>query len=590
MVNIYSLIILLFVYSCNSSPLKITQNDLKKHIKYLSSDKLEGRKAGTEKERISAQYIAKYFNKASLKDFDENYLQKFNFASGLVLSSRNEMGLSDLTLEPGVDFLPLGFSSSASCSASVIFAGYGITGDELNYNDYKNINVQDKIVLALRYSPEFNNPHINIEEHESLRKKAMIARENGARGFILVDGNPEAENTALKKLKTDKSYSDIGIPVVQITREIADFLLIQLKTSISQLQDSIVYNKNPAPISFDTGLIAVINTDIEKTIVESQNVIGFIPGSGNLMEEFIVVGAHYDHLGWGGEGSGSLDPDAHAVHNGADDNGSGTSSLLELAEYFSMVNINSINRRGLIFAAFGGEEEGLLGSSHFVDNPPVNINNIAAMLNMDMIGRLEENKLVVGGTGTSSVWHELLNNLNEDSLHLSFDEEGFGASDHQSFYLKDIPVIFFFTGAHSDYHRPSDDIDKINFSGLQLITEYIKRITKQLITMEIKPDFQKVESERKSRTGFSVYVGTIPDYTFEGTGMRLNGIREKGPGGKAGLKTGDIMLKFGETEILSIYDYMYALQDAKPETPVQVIIDRGGTTLTLTIIPEKRKE
>lgn len=590
MENLKIIIIIFLAFGCYNNNVKITKNELKDYIRYIASDKLEGRKAGSEMERKTAEYIAIEYSKFNLKEFNDRYLQNYDFTSGVSLGTSNRLSIANFHLEPGIDFIPLGFSSSSECSGSVIFTGYGIIAEDMNYNDYNNIDVTDKIVMVLRYSPENNNPHGNFTNHEALRKKAMVAREQGSVGMILVDGDPETENTDLKKLRTDKSYSDIGIPVIQITKEKADLWLMDSEINISTIIDSINNNGDPTPVSFDLTNEISIQTALEKTIVSSQNVVGYIPGSGSLSNEYIVVGAHYDHLGWGGEGSGSLDPDAHAIHNGADDNGSGTAAILELAEYFTIQLNDNENRRGIIFIAFGGEEEGLLGSSHFAENPPVKIENIAAMLNLDMVGRMEENKLVVGGTGTSPLWNELLHNLNSDSLQLSFDEEGYGSSDHQSFYLKDIPVLFFFTGAHKDYHRPSDDIDKINFIGLKKITNYVKRITEFLITAENRPGFQKVESERKSRGGFAVYVGTIPDYTYEGKGMRLNGIREKGPGGKAGLKAGDIILKFGKTEILSIYDYMYALQDAKPDVPVEVIIDREGTQLPLTIIPEKKKK
>jgi len=286
----------------------------------------------------------------------------------------------------------------------------------------------------------------------------------------------------------------------------------------------------------------------------------------------------------GGRGSLAASKEPQ-IHNGADDNASGTSGVLELAEYFS--SHKDQMKRSILFILFSGEELGLLGSKHFVDNPTVPLNQIVAMINMDMIGRLNENRLTVYGTGTSPKWKPLLNKVNADSIFkYNFIDGGFGPSDHSSFYSKNIPVLFFFTGTHQDYHKPSDDVDKINFLGMEKVLNLVSGVVTDLVTNPEKIEFTKVQGEAPQqgrRMNIRVYVGTIPDYSEQVEGFKIAGVNDGSPAEKAGLKAGDIIIKFGDKPVKNIYDYMYAMQGYKPGDEVEVIILRNGQELKTTI-------
>ncbi|MFQ6610110.1 MAG: M28 family peptidase, partial [Fidelibacterota bacterium] len=332
-----------------------------------------------------------------------------------------------------------------------------------------------------------------------------------------------------------------------------------------------------------------INTDIDVELQTSRNTVGAIPGNGELKDEWLILGAHIDHLGWGGEGSNSMAPDLHEIHNGADDNASGVSALLELAAYFTKEASKTESRRSILFIAFGAEEVGLLGSSYFVDNPMIPIENVVAMFNMDMVGRLTEDKLVIGGAGTSSAWEKLISDANSDSLIFTFDEQGFGSSDHQPFYLKGIPVLFFFTGAHEDYHRPTDDLEFLNIPGIMKVSNLIAGSTEYILTAFEKPDYINVQSKKQSDRGsYNVTFGVIPDFMYDGDGFRISGVRELAPAGLAGMQGGDIITSINGISILNIYDYMYALQNCTSGIEVPVVVKRGDEELILQIAPQSK--
>lgn len=316
---------------------------------------------------------------------------------------------------------------------------------------------------------------------------------------------------------------------------------------------------------------------------ESINVVGIIPGSDPILkDEYIVIGAHFDHLGMGG--AGSLTPDTVAVHHGADDNASGTAGLLEAAEYLSW-NRDSL-RRSVLIASFSGEELGLLGSNYLVNHPVVPLRSMKVMINMDMVGRMSESKLVVEGIGTSPGFDSLLNALNADSLFdLSLKPDGYGPSDHASFYSKDIPVLFFFTNMHPDYHKPSDTWEKINYDGETQVINYVLDIVRELDRAPSAPAFVKVASSagEGDRRPMRVTMGVIPDYADDGGGLKISGVRPEGPAEKAGLLAGDVIVKFGEKTVANIYDYMYVLQEHGPGDVVNVDVKRGEKVLSFKV-------
>jgi Zn-dependent M28 family amino/carboxypeptidase len=321
-----------------------------------------------------------------------------------------------------------------------------------------------------------------------------------------------------------------------------------------------------------------------------------------LKNEAIVIGAHYDHLGNGG--SGSLAANSTEIHHGADDNASGTAAIIELARLFAGQNRDSNgagkNKRTLIFIAFSGEEDGVFGSKYYVNNPVFPLDKTIAMINLDMVGRLNGNKLNIGGIGTASEFRKLVEDINSlgridwvppdgtllTSFSLQLNEDGFGPSDHSSFYGKQIPVLFFFTGTHLDYHKPSDTAEKINYSGEANLINYVASIAKSVDQNPQRPTYAVAKSSNTGgRTTFSVSLGTIPSYADSTDGMELDGVRDGSPAAKAGLKKGDKVIKLAGKDIKNVYDYTDAMSGMKPDVEYEVVIKRGAETLTLKIVP-----
>ncbi|MGH9938618.1 MAG: M20/M25/M40 family metallo-hydrolase, partial [Blastocatellia bacterium] len=330
-----------------------------------------------------------------------------------------------------------------------------------------------------------------------------------------------------------------------------------------------------------------LSVEITRRVVPAYNVVGVIEGGDpKLKRERIIIGAHYDHLGRGG--ASSLAPNSSDVHHGADDNASGTAGLLELARIFS--SQRGQLRRSLVFAAFSAEESGLIGSKAYVNNPGASLTDSVAMLNMDMIGRLKDNKLTVGGVGTSPEFRKLVESLNSNSFTLQLNEDGFGPSDHSSFYAKRIPVLFFFSGTHEDYHKPSDTADKINYEGQAKVVSFVAEIVRAIDRGDARPAYAVARSQSSGRsTGFRVYLGTVPSYAESNDGMLLDAVRDDSPAAKAGVKAGDKIIKLAGREIKNVYDYTYALGEMKPDQEYEVDVMRGGERLKMKLTPQARR-
>ena len=420
----------------------ITVSEIKSHIEYLASDKLEGRFTGSEGCEEAAEYISGEFKNYGLKPlFDGDYLQSFSFMSGLELGNNNyvqiiyEKKKSELQIEQ--DYIAAPFSGSKELSGSLVFVGYGISAPKLNYDDYANIDVKDKIVLVMRYSPEYDNPHSKFDEYSSFRQKATVARDKGAAGIIFVNGYfPKDDDDKLMEFRYDRGSLLKDISAIHLKRSFIDDLFKSQMLDFNEYQKQISESKTPASFEFKNTNVK-ISTEIKEIQQTSWNVSGYLEGNDpQLKDEYVVIGAHFDHLGYGETGSLYRGEDKQ-IHNGADDNASGTTGVLELAEKFSSLK-NQI-KRSMIFVTFSGEELGLLGSNYFVNNSNVSSNKMITMINMDMIGKLDdEKKLIVYGTGTSSSWKDLLNSKNNHDFKLTFNDEGFGPSDHSSFYGKQI--------------------------------------------------------------------------------------------------------------------------------------------------------
>lgn len=559
---------------------EITVGELLEHIKYLSDDNREGRYPGSRGSQDVVDYIVENFKSDKLEPAGtKGFLQPFEFITGITLGQQNSLTVAAINYSPGMDYIPLEFSSSGKFAGDIVFAGYGFSiDDSIQWNDYHGIDSEEKWVLIFRGAPDGDHPHSDFAKHTPLRKKAMLARDHKAAGVLFV--NPAGATDELMPLKHSPNSTAIGIPVLQISRKIADQLVGK---KLEELQNSLNDQGQPQSFFLDKHIAAEVN--LVKEIIDVPNVIGLIPGADpELKNEYIVIGAHFDHLGFGGEGAGSLTPDSNAIHNGADDNASGTAGILELAEKLSG-NRNEL-KRSILLMAYNAEEEGLLGSKHFVNNPTVDLSSVASMINMDMIGRMSEGKITIGGTGTSPEFESILNEANKSyGLHLKMSPEGYGPSDHASFYVNDVPVLFFFTGTHTDYHKPSDDWQHINAEGEKKIVDLIYDVTLRLSNWDEKLVFTEAgpKEATQTRRSFKVTFGVIPSYGSDAEGLEIDGAKKEGPAGKAGMKKGDVITSIGGKEIKNIYDYMYRLAELKPGETVEVKVLRGTKELTLKV-------
>lgn len=563
-----------FLFAQDNNP-EITAKEIQDHINYLASDELEGRMTGTTKLYEAAEFLKSEFKIYGLEPlFSGNYFQEFPFMEKLELG-KNILTISGKSCELSKEFIPLGFTDNNTVEGNIVFAGYGITAKDLDYNDYADVDVKDKILVVFRNHPDMKTPHSKFDQYSSLRYKTTTARDKGAVGIIFIN-TKDNKDDALVDFKYDDASKITGISAVSVKRDNLNFL------PLTDLQNQIDSTLKPKSFLIDPTVKVLLTTEVSEVKGTSVNVGGIVKATNNKFTgEYLVIGAHFDHLGWGGQNS--LYMGEPAIHNGADDNASGTSGLLELAEKFSSIK-DKIDR-DIVFIAFSGEELGLLGSSYVVNNFPIPIENNITMINMDMIGRLnDKNDLIVYGTGTSSKWKNILDDKNEYDFNLTFNDEGFGPSDHSSFYGKKIPVLFFFTGTHSDYHKPSDDADKINESGEEKVVKYVFDVALAIANSEIRPDYISVERKDTGKmTGTKVYVGTVPDFAGEVDGYKLGGVTDGSPAAKAGLQAGDIIIKFGDKKISNIYDFTYALGDYVPGDKVNVIVKRGEEELNIEI-------
>jgi Zn-dependent M28 family amino/carboxypeptidase len=614
------------------APLEPSASKLQKHVSYLASDELDGRRTGTKGADEAARYIAAEFARLGLRpggnqkrnEATARYLQPFPYVAGVNLGPDNVLSFgrystNESFLQAGVDWLPLAFSANGKVAGGIVFAGFGLTAAELHYDDYLGLNVTGKIALALQGTPDGDNPHGQFATLENVRWKAIAARNAGAKALIVVARDTTFFNDRLTNLAYDNTAGEAGIPVAIISRQSADKLLALSNASISQLEQSIAA-KTPNTNRPLSGEIALATNMLRKD-APAYNVVGVLEGSDAILKnEHIVIGAHYDHLGRGGDGS--LAQRSGEIHHGADDNASGTAGLLELARIFSSQQPKL--KRTVIFIAFSGEEEGLLGSNYYVNHPLIPLTNTVAMINMDMIGRMKDRKLVIGGVGTSKEWREIVNQANtaqatkvtansgdyvptgmpvvvsangrpimtvdrNATFELTLNEDGYGPSDHSSFYSKQVPVLFFWTGTHSDYHKPSDTFDKINYDDEARILGLVARIVRDVDSADKRLTYTTAKSDPPRTGGFRVYLGTIPNYADSNDGLLIDGVRDNSPAAKAGLKAGDKIVQIGNRDVKNVYDYTYALGEMKAGQEYVVEVMRGGEKLTLKIIPEARK-
>ncbi len=564
---------------------EITVKELKEEVGYLASDSLKGRKAGEQGDLLAAQYIREKFEKAGLELLYENGFQIFGLVTSAQLGEGNVLKVDEEKFDVEKDFLPYAFSANTEVSAGVIFAGYGleVDTDTLKWNDFKNLDVSGKWVMALQGDPDLDNPQSPFLEFSSERAKALNASDKKAAGLILVAGKKYSEEDELASLIFDKNSSRYSFPIIQVTRNVADKILKGTGYSIEELETKMETDGNPIHVIADA--MVSVKTNVTQEETESRNIVALLHGNDPVLkDQYIVVGAHYDHLGMGGPGSGSRAIDTVAVHNGADDNASGVAMVIELAE---KVASEKKNKRSIIFAAFGAEEMGLVGSKALTAEPPVETDKMVGMFNFDMVGRLDTatNGLSVGGTQTAKETESILADLNP-GFELAMSPEGVGPSDHASFYLQNVPVLFISTGAHSDYHSPLDDADRINYEGMKKVADYSYSLLMEIANRDSMLTFQEAGPKfQRSRGGrLRVTFGIMPDFAgLEKRGLRVDAVTKGKPADRGGMKKGDIITAIEGKKVGGIHDYMSRLQTLKVGDRVSVDIIRDDKETVLII-------
>ncbi|HUQ49587.1 MAG TPA: M20/M25/M40 family metallo-hydrolase [Terriglobales bacterium] len=568
-----------------------------RHVQALASKQMEGRGVGSKGLDRARDYLRKEFEKHGLRPAGDNgsFLQTFTVTTGARLKGQNRMEMSlpggrrdKLRLRE--DFVPFSFSSSGTVQAQVVFAGYGITAPEFNYDDYTHFDVKDKIVVMLRNEPAAITKKAGRRTmHSSVINKAINARNHGAKAVILINGRLEGtEEDRLRRFDSMAGPEDAGVLMLYAKNVVAEKLLKTAGQSLIDVQKGIDEKPEPNSLAMPKELQLTLSVNLQRMRAQVSNVVGYLPGE---TEEYVVLGAHYDHLGKGS--ASSLAPSLiGSVHFGADDNASGTSGLLELAR--AIQSEPGKRKRGILFIAFAAEEIGLLGSSYWVNHPTRPLADAVAMINMDMIGRIKDGKVFVGGAASGSTFTALVEQAatqGEVRVDVS-GMAGSGSSDHVSFLVKKIPSLFFFSGLHGDYHKPSDTAEKIDSVAAARLLGVVEEITLRVANGE-RPVFNRVEEARMpaggSGGGYGPYFGSIPDFGEDPRGVKFADVRAGSPAEKAGLKSGDILTQFGAQAIKNLYDFTFALRQHKPGDVVKVTVLRDSKTLTVDVTLTQRK-
>lgn len=606
--------LLLVSLACNSTPTRADRAapsvkadpdfnfDARQAIGYLASDELQGRGIGTSGIDKAADYIADAFRKLGLQPAPgmEGYFQPFTIPTFTAPDPTTTLTFGGKAFAVGKDFSAISLSGEGRFDATpVVFAGYGVSSKEHHYDDYASLDVKDKVVLVLRYEPHdekgvsrFTKQKDNWSDAATLMTKATVAASKGAKALLLV--NPPAlhddETIAFNRGSMDEKSS---LPFFQIKQPLAEAMLKEAGArSLKDLQSAIDSSGHPASFALDhvtvSGQVKLIKKE-----TPAKNVVALLPGKGSLASEYVVIGAHYDHLGMGGPGS--LAMNKREIHNGADDNASGVAAMLELAEHYSRAGTSG---RSMLFVAFSAEESGLIGSRYFVNHCPVPLEKIAYMLNMDMVGRVRNHVLSVGGLGTAASFDAIIKKADDASplVVKNFSRGGFGPSDHMSFAVKKIPVLFFWTGYHPDYHKPTDDADKINYDGLEQVVKLAVDVVDAMET-HARETYVSADDNPHSALapggsggGSRASLGVLPAYGAEvEKGVLIDQALPGTAAEEAGLKGGDVIIQFGNAAIDSLQGLTDALGKAKPGEKVKIIVIRGGKNLELSATLRERK-
>lgn len=619
-----------------------SESRMRRDIAILASGAFEGRGVTTQGINRAAEYVANAFKEAGLKPAgtDGTYFQPFTMA-GATITGPNLIQVSGpqgqhMVLKYGEQFLPLGLSHSGKISASVVFAGYGLTvkTQELNYDDYANIDATDKVVIVLRDAPWADNKYLSFDglrrrQHASFVQKMQNALKHKAAGILFVSDRDTARDgdELIEFGYTAVSASPAKIAAFHVRRTLVDQMLessvgVRLRTLEEDIDRDLTPRSAPLP-----GWTVSLEANVTHGTIDVKNVVGVLEGGGPYANETVVVGAHYDHVGYGGFGSMAVGLKKPAIHHGADDNGSGTTTILELARRFGA--IKERQGRRLVFMAFSGEESGLLGSAYYCKKPIFPLADTVAMVNLDMVGRLRKDarggwarllamvhptptaglpvlevanayerlpanfiepkdKLIVYGTGSAKGFDALIERLNvKHDFRLQKVPSGMGPSDHASFYARKIPVFFFFTGDHEDYHRPTDTAEKINITGMCKIADLVTELVEHLCQVSERPQYVRVVEPRSERPeGRIPRIGIRPDYGFSGDGVMLSGVTEGGPAAKAGLKDGDCIVAINGKPVKNMEGYMTLIATHKMGHAMEITVERSGMKKIVKLVPE----
>ena len=574
-------------------------------IKFLASPALRGRASGSPELEKAAAFIESHYREFGIKPVGASYLQPFTVTTDAALGKSNRFQFTEggrsTSLRSPEDFIPLNITEAGKLSGEVVFAGYGITAPEFKYDDYAGLDVKGKLVLVLRHEPQEADPKSVFEgktltQHSQFASKATNAKMHGAAGVILINDRAAhaADPDDLEKFGTTSGPSNAGIPFVQVKEARVEPWFAAAGKSLAALEAAIDKDLKPQSFAFPATLHVDAGVDVVRAVKTVHNVVAYIPGETS---EYVILGAHYDHLGIGGQYS--LAPSQTGViHPGADDNASGTAGVIELARAYSK---QPRGKRGILFLNFAGEEMGLLGSAYYADHPLLPLANAVAMVNLDMIGRMRDNKLYLGGSASGSTLKPMLEKLIPTSK-LSVDYSAGGSdssSDHTSFTNHQVPALFFFSGLHGDYHKPSDTWDKIDAPAAAKMLSLVSQVMEALRDAPDRPAFVKLAAPNPHGgggdtnpgpvSGYGPYFGSIPDFTEGIVGVKFADVREGSPAGKAGLKAGDIMIEFDGKPIQNLYDFTYALRGKKPGEEVKVKVTRDGKTLEVLTLLTRRE-
>ncbi|MDY0215320.1 MAG: M20/M25/M40 family metallo-hydrolase [Bacteroidales bacterium] len=581
--NLFLLLFLLLNISILYSQ-KGQQENIKRHISVLTSDSMQGRQPGLDGDKMAAEYIRKEFQKMNISLLGEDGFNYFEVVTSVKAGTKNQFTYLNKNYVLGVDYTPITISKNDALHANIYFAGYGfdIDTDSLKWNDYPtSFHVNRMWVIVIRGVPDPNNPDSKYAPYASDWAKIAKAKDKGAKGVILVSPKNLEPKDELMPLYLDQQAGTSAIPVINIRRAVVNEMLWNYGIDIEEIEKRAEKKMEYKGILIPNKLAAITDLDITRSV--TQNVVGIIDGSDPVLKnDFVVVGAHYDHLGYGGQGSSSRSPDTIAIHPGADDNASGVAVMLDLAKKLQ-ANKSKL-KKSVVFVAFGAEELGIIGSKEFLKTSLIDPSKIKTMINLDMVGRLnEEQRLQIAGTGTALEFDKYIDIANvKYKFSIQKNQDGYGPSDHSSFYSEKIPVLFLSTGAHEDYHTVFDTEDKINYSGIAKISNFTYDFVFDLLNKNRTVTYNELSApvSTQGHGRLKVTLGIIPDVSGgDQKGLRIDGVRKGGIADLAGLIKGDIIVAIDGKPIGNIYDYMARMSALIP-----------GKTATIDYIRSEKTE